>query len=299
MDIRSLRCFQMVAREANFTRAAEKLHLAQPAVSMSIKRLESELGLTLFHRNERRISLTDEGERLLLHADKIVQAVADAELEMQELTGLTRGQVRVGIPSMLGSYYLPELLMGFRHSFPALQLSVVEGGTTHIRRQIEQGTLDIGIVVDQGETDELERVHLMQVETLVCVSPDHPFASQTRVSYPAFLDEELVLFKEGFFHRQVTEQLAKQYHVSPKISFETNLIPLIQSVVRHGFGISALLKPAIDDARDLIGIPFDEPLLFNLSIAWRQQSYLSQANKAFVDYLLEHSPATVAHTSNR
>ncbi|MBR9865952.1 MAG: LysR family transcriptional regulator [Oceanospirillales bacterium] len=299
MDIRSLRCFQTVAREANFTRAAEKLHLAQPAVSMSVKRLENELGLTLFHRNERRITLTDEGERLLQHADRILQAVADAELEMQELTGLTRGQVRVGIPSMLGSYYLPELLMGFRHSFPALQLSVVEGGTTHIRRLIEKGDLDIGIVVDGGETDELERVHLMQVETLVCVSPDHPFARQTSVSFQAFLDEELVLFKEGFFHRQITEQLARRYHVTPKISFETNLIPLIQSVVRHGFGISALLRPAIDDARDLIGIPFDDPLLFNLSIAWRQQSYLSQANKAFVDYLLKHSPAMPANTSNR
>jgi len=299
MDIRSLRCFQTVAREANFTRAAEKLHLAQPAVSMSVKRLENELGLTLFQRNERRITLTDEGERLLQHADRILQAVADAELEMQELTGLTRGQVRVGIPSMLGSYYLPELLMGFRHSFPALQLSVVEGGTTHIRQLIEKGDLDIGIVVDGGETDELERVHLMQVETLVCVSPDHPFARQTSVSFQAFLDEELVLFKEGFFHRQVTEQLARHYHVTPKISFETNLIPLIQSVVRHGFGISALLRPAIDDARDLIGIPFDDPLLFNLSIAWRQQSYLSQANKAFVDYLLKHSPAMPADTSNR
>ncbi|WP_428035776.1 LysR family transcriptional regulator [Amphritea sp.] len=292
MDIRSLRCFHTVAREANFTRAAEKLHLAQPAVSMSIKRLEDQLGLTLFHRNERRITLTDEGERLLLHAEKILQAVADAELEMQELTGLTRGQVRVGIPSMLGSYYLPELLMGFRHSFPALQLSVVEGGTTHIRQQIEKGDLDIGIVVDRGESDELESVHLMQVETLVCVSPDHPFARQTSISYQAFLDEELVLFKEGFFHRQVTEQLAKKYHVTPKISFETNLIPLIQSVVRHGFGISALLRPAIDDARDLVGIPFDDPLLFNLSIAWRKQSYLSRANKAFVDYLLENSPTT-------
>ncbi len=292
MDIRSLRCFQTVAREANFTRAAEKLHLAQPAVSMSIKRLEDQLGLTLFHRNERRITLTDEGERLLRHADKILQAVADAELEMQELTGLTRGQVRVGIPSMLGSYYLPELLMGFRHSYPDLQLSVVEGGTTHIRRLIVQGDLDIGIVVDGGEADELERVHLLQVETLACVSPDHPLAQQPSISYEAFLDEELVLFKEGFFHRQVTEQLARDYHVTPKISFETNLIPLIQSVVRHGFGISALLRPAIDDARDLIGIPFDDPLLFNLSIAWRKQSYLSRANKAFVDYLLKHSPPT-------
>lgn len=289
MDIRALRCFQMVAREANFTRAAEQLHLAQPAVSMSIKRLEEQLNLKLFHRTERRISLTDEGERLRLHADKILQAVADAELEMQELTGLSRGQVRVGIPSMLGSYYLPELLMGFRHSYPDIQLSVVEGGTTHIRKLIERGELDIGIVVDDGKPDELDKTHLLQEEILVCVSPDHPLAQQSSVRYTEFLNEELVLFKEGFFHRQVTEQMAKTHQITPKISFETNLIPLIQSVVRHGFGISALLRPAIDDAQDLIGLPFETPLRFDLSIAWQKQRYLSQANQAFVDYLLKHS----------
>ncbi|WP_290697728.1 LysR family transcriptional regulator [Amphritea sp.] len=292
MDIRSLRCFQTVAREKNFTRSAEKLHLAQPAVSMSIKRLEDQLGLKLFHRNERRISLTDEGERLLLHADKIIQAVADAELEMQELTGLTQGQVRIGIPSTLGSYHLPELLMGFRHSYPELQLSVVEGGTTHIRQLIEQGELDIGIVVDDQESEQLEKIHLLQEEILVCVNADHPLASQTSVDYQTFLAEELVLFKEGFFHHQVTEELGKRYQITPNITFETNLIPLIQSIVRQGFGISALLKHAIDDAGDLIGIPFTEPLTFNLCIAWRKQRYLSRANRSFVDYLLEHAPST-------
>ena len=292
MDIRSLRCFQTVARESNFTRAAEKLHLAQPAVSMSIKRLEDQLGLKLFHRTERRISLTDEGGRLLLHADKIIQAVTDAELEMQELTGLTQGQVRVGIPSMLGSYHLPELLMGFRHSYPHLQLSVVEGGTTHIRQLIEQGELDIGIVVDDGESAQLEKLSLLEEEMLVCVNADHPLASQQSISYSAFLAEELVLFKEGFFHRQVTETLAKQHQITPNITFETNLIPLIQSVIRQGFGISALLRPAIEDAGDLIGIPFTEPLTFTLCIAWRKQRYLSRANQSFVDYLLEHAPST-------
>jgi DNA-binding transcriptional LysR family regulator len=292
MDIRSLRCFQTVAREKNFTRAADKLHLAQPAVSMSIKRLEEQLGLKLFHRNERRISLTDEGERLLLHADKIIQAVADAELEMLELTGLTQGQVRVGIPSMLGSYHLPELLMGFRHSYPDLQLSVVEGGTTHIRQLIEQGELDIGIVVDDQDSDQLEKLHLLQEEILVCVNTDHPLANQSSVDYQSFLAEELVLFKEGFFHRQVTEALAKRYQITPNITFETNLIPLIQSIVRQGFGISALLGHAINDAGDLVGIPFSEPLTFNLCIAWRKQRYLSRANRSFVDYLLEHAPTT-------
>ncbi|RRC97230.1 LysR family transcriptional regulator [Amphritea balenae] len=291
MDIRTLRYFQTVAREASFTRAAEALHMAQPAVSMSIKRLEQQLDLQLFHRHDRKISLTDEGQRLLHHADKILQATADAQLEMKELTGLNRGVVRVGIPSMLGSYHLPELLMGFRHSFPGLQLSVVEGGTSYIQERIEQGELDIGIVVDTGSRDSLKMIKLIQEQMLVCLSPDHPLANRKSIHFREFLDEELVLFKEGFFHRKVTDQLARQYQVTPKINFETNLIPLIQAFVRQGFGISALLDRAIADAGDLLGIPFEEPVIFDLCIAWRNDSYLSRANQVFVDYLLEHAPS--------
>ncbi|WP_432471723.1 LysR family transcriptional regulator [Amphritea sp. HPY] len=293
MDIKALRCFSNVARYSSFTRAAEQLHLAQPAVSMTIKRLEQQLGLTLFHRKERKISLTDEGHRLRLHADKILQAVNDAELEMQELTGLTNGEVRVGIPSMLGSYYFPPLLMGFRHRYPGLRLSVVEGGTARIQELLEQGELDIGIIVDELKPESLEGKIFLQEQMLVCVPQDHPLAQKQSISYQEFFAEELVLFKEGFFHRQVTEQIAKKLQLIPKISFETNLIPLIQAIVRQGFGISALLNRAIEDAGDLIGIPFTEPVMLDLCIAWRKGSYLSKANSAFVDYLLEHS-ATAA-----
>lgn len=260
MDIKTLRCFSSVARHRSFTRAAEQLNLAQPAVSMAIKRLEQQLSLSLFHRKERKISLTDEGNRLLLHADKILQAVNDAELEMQELTGLTNGEVRVGIPSMLGSYYFPPFLMGFRHRYPGLRLSVVEGGTARIQELLEQGELDIGIIVDELKPDSLEGEVFLQEQMLVCVSQDHPLSQKQSISYQEFFAEELVVFKEGFFHRQVTEQIARKLQLTPKISFETNLIPLIQAIVRQGFGISALLNRAIDDAGDLVGIPFTEPL---------------------------------------
>lgn len=107
MNLKALRYFLTVAEQGSFTAAAKRLNIAQPAVSMAIRKLEDELELTLFHRTERQITLTDEGRVLLPHARQILQGVADARLAMQELHGLQQGEVRIGISNMLGSYYFP------------------------------------------------------------------------------------------------------------------------------------------------------------------------------------------------
>jgi len=127
MDLKQLRYFHEIVRLGSFTRAAENLHIAQPAISVAIRKLETELDLQLFQRHDRKVSLTAEGERLWLHTQRILQAVADARLEMQELKGLSKGEVRVGIPGMMGSYYFPPVLMAFRHRYPHISLPVIEG----------------------------------------------------------------------------------------------------------------------------------------------------------------------------
>lgn len=289
MDIKPLRYFQAVALARSFTRAAEQLHVAQPAISMAIKKLEAELELTLFHRHERQISLTDEGEKLLQHSQKILQALDDARLEMAELKGLTRGEVRVGIPSMLGSYYFPPILMAFRHRYPELNLSVIEGGTWQLQQMLERGELDLGIIVAEFVPEELKAETFLQAEMLVTVARDHPLAQQTRISYDDFFNEELVMFKEGYFHRKIVDRMAQEAGRSPNIGFETNLIPLIKSIVKQGFGISTLLGMVIEEDADLVGLSFTEPVWLDLSIAWRRDGYLSRANQAFVDFLLEQS----------
>ena len=147
MDIRSLRYFLMVADQGGFTAAAEQLHIAQPAVSMAIRKLEQTLDLPLFNRHERRVTLTDEGEVLARHARLILQAVADAEREVRELHALERGEVRIGIPSMLGSYYFPPILMAFRHRYPGVRLEVIEAGTRKIQTMIHRGDIDMGVIV--------------------------------------------------------------------------------------------------------------------------------------------------------
>ncbi len=289
MDVKPLRYFSEVARHNSFTRAAETLHVAQPAVSMAIRKLEAELELTLFHRQDRRVSLTDEGVRLLRHAERILRAVDDARLEMDELRGLSRGEVRVGIPSMLGSYYFPPILMAFRHRHPNLNLSVVEAGTGSLQQMLEESKLDLAVIVAEQVPDELEARSFLREQMMVAVARDHPFARQRNVALTDFFDQEMVMFPRGYFHRRVVDRLADASGRTPDIGFETSLLPLIKSIVKQGFGISTLLAMVLQDDPDLLAVPFSDPVWLDLSIAWRREGYLSRANRAFVDFVLEQT----------
>ncbi len=289
LDIKALRYFLAVVDANGFTAAARKLHVAQPAVSMAVRKLEQNLELNLFHRRERSIELTDEGRVLLQHARRIVQAAADAELEMREIHGLRRGEVRIGVPSMLGSYYFPPILMAFRHRYPNLQLTVIESGTRKIQQMLSEGEIDMGVIVSDAPIEDLEGHVFLREQMMAILPADHPLAQQEHVTYEQFFNEDLVVFKEGYFHREVLDRLAKEYDYHPKIGFETNLLPLIKQIVRQGFAISTLLEMAISDAADLVARPFEQQVWLDLSIAWRRDGYLSRANRAFVDFLLDQT----------
>ncbi|WP_426416678.1 LysR family transcriptional regulator [Aestuariirhabdus sp. LZHN29] len=286
MNLRQLQCLQAVARHLNFTRAAEELKMAQPAVSIAIQKLEHSLQLTLFNRQDKRIALTADGERLLHHADIILAQLRDAEREMAELGGLERGEVSIGIPSMLGSYYFPPLLMAFKHRYPNLKLSVVEAGTRAIQQMLFSGELDLGIVVDHNLPPTLETHGFHEEEMIVCVHQDHPFAGQPAISFEDFFAEELVLFKPGYFHREFIDRICTEHDLSPRIAFETNLIPLTKSIVENGFAITTFLKMVIADDSKLIAVPFADPVRLKLAIACKRGGYLSRANRAFLDFML-------------
>ncbi len=156
MDVRQLRFFVEIVRHSNFTKAAEQLHIAQPAVSMAIKKLEEELDLVLFNRQEKRISLTAEGEIFLRHAQRILEQVKAAETEMAELHGLEKGEVRVGIPPMLSAYFFPTIIRDFVRRFPNLHLSVLGEGAWRIQQMIGDGELDMGVIAGGTFPETLE-----------------------------------------------------------------------------------------------------------------------------------------------
>lgn len=285
MDTRLLIYFTQLAQTKSFTRAAEQLHIAQPALSVAIKKLEQQLDLTLFYRNERKVSLTQEGEVLLIHAKQILQKIDDATLAMKELRGLEKGEVRLGVPSMLGSYFFPQILMGFKSHYPNLKLTIVEAGTQSIRQMLVEGELDLGVIINHNVPSSLQIEHLLRSQMVAVVSEHHDFATKKSLTFDDFFSQELVAFKPGYFHREILDHICEQHHLTANISFETNLLPMILQIIRHDFAITSLLELVTDHESNVIPIPFAEPIYLDLAMAWRKQGYLSLADRTFIEYV--------------
>ncbi|MBY5993804.1 LysR family transcriptional regulator [Ferrimonas balearica] len=290
MDLRQLRNFVMVAEHASFTRAARVLGVAQPAVSTAIKKLETDLGLVLLHRQDKRVQLTAEGNELLPHAKAILERVEQASQAMARLRDLDRGEVRIALPGMIGSYYFPALLMAFHHRYPDLKLSLCEAGTREIQGMLERDEVDIGIIIEPTADQGLETVPLTRQEMIVAVGLDHPLANEEKIDLDTFFQHELVMFKPGYYHRELINNLAKHLGVTPDIAFETNLIELIRSIVRQGFAITTVLKMVVDQDPDIKAIPFKDPLHMDLHVGWKSGRALTQADRTFLDFLLEQNP---------
>ncbi|WP_432464539.1 LysR family transcriptional regulator [Agarivorans sp. QJM3NY_33] len=291
MDLRQLKQFVAVVQLGSFTAAAKQLGIAQPAISATIKKLEQQLSLQLLQRNERKVSLSTEGKVLYQHAIQLLKQAEDTEQAMQSLRGLESGTVTIGIPSMMGSYFFPPLLMAFKSQYPQLNLSVVDAGTELVRQKLLSEELDLGIVVTQDIPAELVCEPIYRGELLACCSQDNPLSQQNRISHREFLSHELVLFREGYFHHRVIEQISREQQMLPQVSFQTNLIPLIKSIVARDFGITTLLSMVVQPGDALHFLSFDPPFYLELGLAWRRDAYLSRANQRFKDFVLAHCKA--------
>lgn len=287
MEFRQLKHFVAIVETGSISAAARHLFLAQPAISASIKKLESELNMPLLHRRERGVSLTEAGQQFLQHARQILQQAKDAKLAMQAIEGLHQGDVEIGVPPMLGSYFFPPLLMAFKHQYPALKLNVIDSGTRLIRQKLLDGDLELGVVADHDLPPEFESGKLMHEEMVVCMAADHPLAKFEQIEYRDFLKHELILFGKGYYHHSLIEKISLEEQARPKIAFTSNLLPLIKSVIRKGYAISPMWKVTIQNDDEIITRPFVKPFCIDLSLAWRRDSYLSRANQVFRDFILE------------
>ncbi len=140
--------------------------------------------LILFDRSEKSVSLTPEGRVLLGHARSILGSIEEARKEMEELRGLERGEIRIGLPSMFGSFYSPQIIKEFKKIYPSLRISVVEEGTLQVRKLIERKEVDLGIIDIDQAGPEIEVIPLLTEEMVACFPIAHPLADRNSVSLP-------------------------------------------------------------------------------------------------------------------
>ncbi len=289
MNLRQLEIFLAVAEKLSFVKASAALYIAQSAVSIAIQKLEDELDLKLFSRNNKRVELTAEGQVLLLHADKIMSQTRDAKLELAEMSELKSGEVKLGMPAMLASYFFPPYLVDFKRQYPNIKITIIDEGTKLIRQHLDQGVIDMGIISLDEANDDIESHPILHEEMLLCLSRSHPLAKRHSVKFSELKDQHLILNREGYFLREIVNRMCKQHELEPKIDFEINLVQLMKTLVLSDLGVSFCLRSVLEEETELVGIPFKPKLELNFGIAWKQHNYLSKANRAFADFMVSRT----------
>src|SRR5437660_5573778 len=223
MEMHQLAYFESVSRHLHFTRAAEELHVAQPSVSQQIRKLETELGAPLFHRMKRHVALTEAGLTFLPHARAVLQRLAEARLEVQELSGLHKGTLAVGAPPSVGTHLLPRALATFSRHHPGIALTFREAGSRTLLKLLEEGELDFAVVIQPIRHPALETLPLLEEELLLAVPHQHALATAGggRVRLAQLRDEHFVLLREGAYDlREQTLAACRRAGFEPRVALD-------------------------------------------------------------------------------
>jgi DNA-binding transcriptional LysR family regulator len=291
MDLRQLKYLVALAEERHFTRAAAREHIAQPALSQQIKRLEEEVGLTLVERSTRQVTITDAGELLVARGRRILAEVEAARAELESLKGVESGRVTVGTMHTMGPVDVSLVLAIFHERHPAVELTVREQSSEELAGLLRDDELDLAFlsVTEQLESEGLG-LHQLVSEELVAVLPaDHRYARRRRLPMAELEDEEFISFREGARLRELLEAAGRHAGFRPKIKLESNESGRIRRLVARGMGVAILPRSdAIAPGADVAVVALIEPSLSrDITLAWRQERRHPPAVTAFLELARE------------
>ena len=291
MDLRQLSYLVALAEEQHFTRAAERVHVAQPALSQQIKRLEDELGLTLVERSTRHVRFTDAGELLVARARRILAETAAARAELESIKGVESGRVSVGAMHTMGPIDVSLVLAIFHERHPAVELTVREQSSEELAAMLRHDELDLAFlsVTEQIESEGLE-LHQLVSEELVAVLPtDHRHARRRRLAMAQLAGEEFISFRAGARLRELLETAGSQAGFEPRIKLESNESSRIRRLVARGMGVAILPRSdATGPGADVAVVALAEPRLSrDITLAWRRDRRQPPAVAAFLELARE------------
>jgi molybdate transport repressor ModE-like protein len=238
VNLHLLRIFSAVAQHASFSRAAEALHISQPAVSKGVRELEAQLGSPLVERGPGGVRLTEAGRVLITHARVLFAAEQAAEEALEALRGLHHGTLRIGASTTVATYFLPPLLGKFYRAHPAVELRLTSANTAKVADLLLHRELDVALVEGPLESDDII-VKPWRTDELVFIVPgEHPFANRKRpVQLNALAGEVLVLREPGSGTRDVAWEALKDAGLTPRRILEVSSNEAITRVVAAGLGV--------------------------------------------------------------
>jgi DNA-binding transcriptional LysR family regulator len=282
MELRQLEYFVAVAEEANFTRAAERVHISQSGVSAQVRQLERELGQTLLDRSGRSVRLTEVGEAVLPFARAALDAADGARLTVDQLAGLVRGQVQVGMVNGCALPVVAELLAEFHGLYPGVGIALTEDSSDRLLELLHAGRLDVALIGAAGAATAGAQVAIVTDESIVAaVGPDHPLTTRTTIPIDALRDQPLVSLPPGTGVRAALDAACAKAGFEPRIAFEASALPMVAQLGGMGLGV-AILPTSLVDATALHAVQIRPRLRSRLELVWDPDAASTPAARALV-----------------
>jgi DNA-binding transcriptional LysR family regulator len=288
MELRQLDYFVAVADEGHFTRAAQRVLIAQPAISQQIRRLEAELGEPLFDRDRRHVRLTAAGRALLPHARATLAAAGRAKAAVRSLSGLLSGQLTVGAFEGAPEGLLATALGRFRRAYPAVEVQAKEDYAAELLTAVQRGELDAAItgLPDAASPPAGVKVTELAIEPLVlAVGPDHPLAGEPGIPLTRLRDEPMITLASDSSQRAHIDRACRKAGFEPRITAETMRLSLLWELVSQGVGIAIIPGSSPGSDARVTLIPITRPRLHVRIVLASSQTTPSPAAQAFTEII--------------
>ena len=294
MADRRLQVFHTVARLLSFTKAAETLHMTQPAVTFQVRQLEEFFNTRLFDRTHNRISLTAAGERVFEYAERIIGLYNEMNIRVRDITGDVSGVLIIGASTTIAEYVLPALLGEFQNRHPDVRIRLSVSNSLGIVHMVESNTVDIGVVESPIANKSLAVEVCWQDQLVFICRPDHPMAGAKSVPVRDLLELPFLAREEGSGTREViSDYLAQndlQWH-DLNLSMEFGSPESVKSSVEGGLGVSIVSKATVAKELKLgtlVALPLDPPIERPFSFVYQRQKFRLRAVEEFMRFMRVH-----------
>ncbi len=293
VTLRQLQVFEAVARHLSYTRAAEELHLTQPAVSIQVRLLEQSIELPLFEQIGKKVFLTEAGEELQHYSRAVAEQLAAAEAVIDELKGLHRGRLKITVATT-ANYFVPNLLAAFTHRYQGVNIVLDVTNRSGLLQQLEFNETDIVIMGRPPDGHELEFAPFRDNPLVIVAPPDHPLARRKRVPLSKLHDQTFLVREPGSGTRIAMERFFAERGVEVKTGMEVGSNEAIKQSVQAGLGLGLLSRDTLAMELQLkqlkiLGVE-GFPIMRRWYLVHRRGKRLSSIARAFKEFLLIETP---------
>ncbi len=290
MADRRLQVFHTVARLLSFTKAAETLHMTQPAVTFQVRQLEEYFNTRLFDRTHNRISLTEAGARVYEYSDKIFELYGEMENAVREMTGEISGSLTIGASTTIAEYMLPALLGDFRAKYADVSIHLKVSNTDGIVSMVENNTIDLGVVEAPVSNKNLVVDECRRDKLVAIVPPGHPKAELKKITLDELLEYPFICREEGSGTREVINEYmngSANCQACMNIAMELGSPEAVKGAVEAGMGISVVSNATIQKELrlgTLVAIELDPILERPFSFVHQKQKFRVRVMEELLDF---------------